>query len=70
RLTRTSANDASVVRKIYLSIDPIVTARSPPPELERQLATNPEIGIPFWSRRHWPSRLTPHTIPLIRQQNG
>src|SRR6202047_3459228 len=28
RLTRTSANDASVVRKIYLSIDPIVTARS------------------------------------------
>src|SRR5712671_1229558 len=31
RLTRTSANDASVVRKIYLSIDPIVTARSPPP---------------------------------------
>src|ERR1700682_6147640 len=31
RLTRTSANDASVVRKIYLSIDPIVTARSPTP---------------------------------------
>src|SRR3981081_593930 len=31
RLTRTSANDASVVRKIYLSIDPIVPARSPPP---------------------------------------
>src|SRR6267378_8151678 len=31
RLTRTNANDASVVRKIYLSIDPIVTARSPPP---------------------------------------
>ena len=28
RLTRTSANDASVVRKMYLSIDPIVTARS------------------------------------------
>src|SRR6476660_3599554 len=31
RLTRTTANDASVVRKIYLSIDPIVTARSPRP---------------------------------------
>jgi hypothetical protein len=30
RLTRTSANDASVVRKIYLSIDPIVTVRSRP----------------------------------------
>src|SRR4051812_48658285 len=29
RLTRTSANDASVVRKMYLSIDPIVSARSP-----------------------------------------
>src|SRR5271169_6137677 len=28
RLTRTTANDASVVRKIYLSIDPIVIARS------------------------------------------
>ena len=28
RLTRTSANDASVVRKMYLSIDPIATARS------------------------------------------
>src|SRR5437899_10367659 len=42
RLTRTSANDASVVRKIYLSIDPIVTARSHPPGApERRLATNP-----------------------------
>src|SRR5258705_12141086 len=30
RLTRTSANDASVVRKMYVSIDPIATARSPP----------------------------------------
>src|SRR4051812_41466174 len=29
RLTRTNANDASVVRKMYLSIDPIVLARSP-----------------------------------------
>src|SRR5450755_3949969 len=30
KLTRTSANDASVVLKIYLSIDPVVTERSPP----------------------------------------
>src|SRR5579872_3515737 len=28
RLIRTTANDASVVRKIYLSIDPIAIARS------------------------------------------
>jgi hypothetical protein len=58
------------VRKIYLSIDPIVTARSPPPELERQLATNPEIGIPFGRATIGPVGLPPHTIPLIRQQNG
>src|SRR5665811_2273234 len=51
RLTRTIANDASVVRKIYLSIEPIVTARSPPCELAMQLATNPEIGIPFGRAR-------------------
>src|ERR1035437_10969708 len=51
RLIRTIANDASVVRKIYLSIDPIVTARSPPCELAMQLATNPEIGIPFGRAR-------------------
>ena len=30
RLTRTSANDASVVRKMYLSIDPIVTCTISP----------------------------------------
>ncbi|GLH81560.1 hypothetical protein SSBR45G_64690 [Bradyrhizobium sp. SSBR45G] len=28
RLTSTNANDASVVRKMYLSMDPIVRARS------------------------------------------
>src|SRR5215831_14164804 len=39
RLTRTSANDASVVRKIYLSIDPIVTARSH--RAAGRTATNP-----------------------------
>ena len=47
RLTRTSANDASVVRKMYLSIDPIATARSRPAEPEPRLATNPETGIPL-----------------------
>src|SRR6266850_2721632 len=52
RLTRTSANDASVVRKIYLSIDPIAIARSPPHKPERQLATNPLNRDPLWSRRH------------------
>src|SRR4051795_5174622 len=40
RLTRTSANDASVVRKMYLSIDPI--ARSRP----ATLTTNPEWDSP------------------------
>jgi hypothetical protein len=30
-----------------LSIDPIVTARSPPLELEPRLTTNPEIRIPL-----------------------
>src|ERR1700737_75115 len=48
RLTKTSANDASVVRKIYLSIDPIVY-RTIPTLANRScyLATNPEFGIPF-----------------------
>jgi hypothetical protein len=30
-----------------LSIDPIVTERFPPPELEPRLATHPEAGIPL-----------------------
>src|SRR5882757_5297600 len=48
RLTRTSANDASVVRKIYLSIDPIATARSPPRDLKLRPATNPRAqGSPL-----------------------
>src|SRR6266403_3002542 len=46
RLTRTSANDASVVRKIYLSIDPIVPARSPSSELEPASRPDPESEIP------------------------
>src|SRR5882757_1725180 len=46
RLTRTSANDASVVRKIYLSIDPIVFARSPSSELEPAAAPRSRTGDP------------------------
>jgi hypothetical protein len=55
---------------MYLSIDPIATARSPPRDLEQRLATNPETGIPLAA----PLFLQPvqflTTIPLIRQQNG
>ena len=58
RLTRTSANDASVVRKIYLSIDPIVTARSPPGALDLRLNDQSRNQDPLWSRRHSSSRLT------------
>ena len=48
RLIRTSANDASVVRKIYLSIDPIVTARSrPATDQTPRIATNPLKRGPF-----------------------
>jgi hypothetical protein len=50
RLTRTSANDASVVRKMYLSIDPIATARFPCTPKER-LPTNPFLRVPLWSGR-------------------
>src|ERR1700745_694794 len=48
RLTRTSANDASVVRKMYLSIDPIVPVRSRPATIERRIATKPhKEGVPI-----------------------
>src|SRR6202171_6504795 len=46
RLIRTSANDASVVRKIYLSIDPIGYRAIPTQRPELQCATNPEMGFP------------------------
>src|SRR4051812_37354993 len=46
RLTSTSVNDASVVRKIYLSIEPIVPVRSPSAELEPAAASDPVSGIP------------------------
>src|SRR5258708_26511122 len=64
RLTRTSANDASVVRKIYLSIDPIVTARSPPRDPKLRLATNPEFRDPLWSHRHRPAGSLSHYHPF------
>src|ERR1700690_3235643 len=64
RLTRTSANDASVVRKIYLSIDPIATARSRLCALERRLATKPQIGIPLWSGRLVPAGFLSHYHPF------
>src|ERR1700709_1867153 len=51
RLTRTSANDASVVRKIYLSIDPIVPPR--PPSSEPEPAAAPR------SRTRDPPRAAP-----------
>src|SRR5437868_6686745 len=46
RLTRTSANDASVVRKMYLSIDPIVPARFPPTDHGTGRRLHPEAGFP------------------------
>src|SRR3981081_3360818 len=65
RLTRTSANDASVVRKIYLSIDPIVTARSHLSALEPRHSTNPANNRdPLWSRRQPSSRLLSHYHPF------
>src|SRR5215471_9137430 len=51
RLTRTSTNDASVVRKIYLSIDPIVTYDPRPVTPARRAATKPFVQGPLWSRR-------------------
>ena len=69
RLTRTSANDASVVRKMYLSIDPIVTAQSHPCAPEGRFPTNPCYGFPMVGPPSF-SRLHLTTIPLICQQNG
>src|SRR6185437_10771976 len=51
RLIRTSANDASVVRKMYLSIDPIATARSRLANRERNRRPILKSGSPR-SRRH------------------
>src|SRR5579871_667580 len=70
RLTRTTANDASVVRKIYLSIDPIVIARShlgAPVERSQPTPDGDPLGRPACALGLL-YFLT--TIPLIRQQNG
>src|SRR5258708_4245437 len=65
RLTRTSAKDASVVRKIYLSIDPIVTARSPRPAIRNcGWRPIPELRDPLWSHRHRPAGLISHYHPF------
>src|SRR6478735_10430982 len=65
RLTRTSANDASVVRKIYLSIDPIVTARAPLARRNGGLRPNPlNNRDPQWSRRQPSSHLHSHYHPF------
>src|SRR5262245_9024823 len=70
RLTRTTANDASVVRKIYLSIDPITPVWSPPHSRTRGPQPPEFSGSPRVAPRT-SSRPSPHsTIPLIRQQNG
>src|SRR6202000_2426264 len=51
RLIKTTANDASVVRKIYLSIDPIVIARSHLGAPRKRLAANPGWD-PLWPARY------------------
>src|ERR1700712_657062 len=70
RLTRTSANDASVVRKIYLSIDPIVYRTIPPIAPKGRPATNPLNRDPHDRAASLPAVYSLTTIPLIRQQNG
>src|SRR5437016_12375953 len=69
RLTRTSANDASAVRKMYLSIDPIVTAD---PTLRARTAASDQPlfeGSPLVGPLNTAVYILT-TIPLIRQQNG
>src|SRR5256885_2605163 len=70
RLTRTSANDASVVRKIYLSIDPIAYRTIPPCTPEKRLPTNPLNRDPLGRAANPPAVYLLSTIPLIHQQNG
>src|SRR5215469_8758232 len=65
RLTRTSANDASVVRKMYLSIDPIATARSRPTISRAKSPTNPaENGGSPWLGQHTSEHLFSHYHPF------
>src|SRR3954454_13377636 len=69
RLTSPSVNDASVVRKIYLSIDPIVAARSPTTDGTGAAANIPDRDSQSVAG-HRVSVLSHTTIPLIGQQNG
>src|SRR5215831_13226034 len=64
RLTRTTANDASVVRKIYLSIDPITPERSPPRSRTRGLTTIPNFGFPYGCAACRPTGLVCHYHPV------
>jgi hypothetical protein len=70
RLTKTSANDASVVRKIYLSIDPIANRTVPSWHAFAAVGGQSRMGSPLAAPPYsgWHHSLT--TIPLIRQQNG
>src|SRR3954447_1342122 len=70
RLTRTNANDASVVRKMYLSMDPIVCAQSPIGSPGTSAAATLETGPQGCCRRDFPRAVNTFTIPLIRRQNG
>src|SRR5882757_7383780 len=63
RLTRTSANDASVVRKMYVSIDPIATARSPP-RGQTSGSDHPGPGSPFGRATLRPAGLVSHYHPF------
>src|SRR5437763_3315876 len=47
RLTKTSANDASVVRKMYLSIDPIAYRTIPTSQLNAGSRPIPDAGSPL-----------------------
>src|SRR5262249_41627451 len=69
RLTRTTANDASVVRKIYLSIDPITPAL--PPRSRTHSRNPPEFsGSPIVTPRTAGLAYSLTSILLIRQQKG
>src|SRR5579872_6852359 len=63
RLTRTSANDASVVRKMYLSIDPIANRTVPFGAPLQRFAANPEWD-PLWPARRTQSALHSHYHPF------
>src|SRR5689334_20906619 len=69
RLTRTTANDANVVRNIYLSIDPIVY-RTVPTRDQTRGSQLTRIRVPKSCAACVLPVQSLTTIPLIRQQNG